>query len=60
MSKEQILGVARHILTAVGGVFVSKGSIGDSELEILVGSVLGIAGVVWSLVAKRRANRIEG
>ena len=47
-------GIVRHILTAAGGALVTKGMIGQTELELVVGAVIGIAGVVWSAIAKKR------
>jgi hypothetical protein len=60
MNKEQVLGIARHILTAVGGVFVSKGTVDGSELEVIVGAVVALAGVIWSVVAKNKNKEISG
>jgi hypothetical protein len=53
--KEIVLGFARHALTAGGGALATKGFIGASEVEGLVGAILTIVGVVWSVVAKRKA-----
>ena len=53
MSKDAILGLARHVLTTLGGIFVTKGAIGESDLEIAVGAVVALAGVVWSVIDKR-------
>ena len=50
-------GIVRHILTAGGGALVTKGMIGQTELELVVGSIIAIAGVVWSAIAKRRASK---
>ena len=47
-------GIVRHILTAVGGALVTKGMIAQTELELVVGAVIAIAGVVWSAIAKKR------
>ncbi len=55
--KDTILnGVVRHILTAVGGALVSKGIVAQTELEMAVGAVVTLIGVVWSAVAKRRSK----
>jgi hypothetical protein len=48
---------ARHILTTLGGVLVSKGLIESSMVEPLVGALLVIGGVVWSIIQKRAAQR---
>lgn len=52
LTKEQILGIARHALTFIGGIFVMKGLIDDSTLEILTASAITLAGSIWSVVAK--------
>ena len=54
-TKDTILnGVVRHILTAVGGALVTKGVIGETELEMAVGALITIVGVVWSAIAKKK------
>ena len=45
-------GIVRHILTAGGGVLVSKGVITDGMLEVAIGAVVALAGVIWSALAK--------
>lgn len=54
--KEAILGVIRHILTIAGGALASKGVVGSDDVELLIGSVVSIAGVIWSVWAKRTAK----
>jgi hypothetical protein len=46
-------GLIRHLLTAGGGVLVSKGVISEADLPTVVGSILTIAGVLWSVLSKR-------
>ena len=52
MNKEQVLGAIRHALTFVGGVLVTKGLIGEGLVIEIIGSVIAVAGIVWSLVDK--------
>lgn len=47
-------GVMRHILTAAGGFLVSKGAVTDGQLEVAIGAIIAIAGVVWSALAKKK------
>ena len=54
MDLQQWLGVGRHVLTTVGGIFVAKGVIGESEVEALAGAIVTIAGIVLSIINKRR------
>lgn len=50
-----ILGIVRHILTAVGGALATKGIIVTSDVEVIVGGVVALVGVIWSVVAKKTA-----
>ena len=54
MKKEQILGIARHILTFAGGFFVVKGYIDEGMLSELIGGTLALAGTIWSIVDKNK------
>jgi hypothetical protein len=54
MSQEQIFGVIRHVFTAVGGIVIAQGYISDSMYTELSGAVLALAGVIWSIVAKKQ------
>ena len=49
--------LARHILTGLGGVLVGRDMIDATQVEPLVGAVLLIAGVVWSIAEKQRAAK---
>lgn len=53
MTKDMWLGLARHILTLVGGIFVAKGQIDASTLDTVVGAAVTIGGVAWSVVDKK-------
>lgn len=54
MSKDVILGLVRHFLTIAGGVLVTKGNLDVTDADTLVGSVIAIAGVIWSIVSKKK------
>ena len=47
-------GIVRHILTAGGGVLVSKGIMTDGMLETSIGALIALAGVIWSALAKKK------
>jgi len=52
------LGIVRHVLTTVGGIFVAKGYIDDTGVESLAGALVAIAGVVWSIFEKRSRPKV--
>ena len=45
-------GIVRHILTAAGGALVDRGSLAESELDLAVGAIITLAGVIWNAIAK--------
>ena len=53
MSKEQILGVLRHILTFAGGILVFRGVLDESMLQELIGGVITLSGTIWSIIVKK-------
>jgi hypothetical protein len=55
LTKEQILGIVRHSLTFVGGIFVMKGLIDETILTEIVGGVMTLTGAIWSIVDKNKA-----
>lgn len=52
MTKEQILGIVRHVATAVGGGFILSGTADETLIQESIGALLTIIGVVWSLWEK--------
>lgn len=53
MLKPAILALIRQILTVAGTALVAKGYVQASEVEPVVGAILTIGSVVWSLADKR-------
>jgi hypothetical protein len=53
LTKEQILGIIRHSLTFVGGIFVMKGLIDETIVTEIVGGVMTLTGAIWSVVDKK-------
>lgn len=51
---EVIKGLIRHVLTAGGGVLVTNGYVGQSDLEAGVGAVIVLVGIVWSIAHKKK------
>ena len=52
MNAEILFGLVRHVLTLVGGYYVSKGQIDQSSVDTVIGALTGIAGVAWSVKHK--------
>ena len=55
MNKDIILGIIRHVLTATGGVLVTKGLSDAATIEAAVGALVTLIGFVWSIAIKRKA-----
>jgi hypothetical protein len=53
MLKPAILAIVRQILTVVGTALVAKGYVEASDIEPMVGALLTIGSVVWSVADKR-------
>jgi hypothetical protein len=52
MNQEQLLGLIRHILTIIGTILITKGSVDESSWALITGSTLSLAAVLWSVFAK--------
>lgn len=55
LSKEQWLGIVRHVITFGGGLLVAKGVIDEATLTEVSGAILTILGSIWSVSAKKQA-----
>jgi hypothetical protein len=53
MLKPAILALIRQILTVAGTALVAKGFVQASDVEPVVGAVLTIGSVIWSVADKR-------
>jgi hypothetical protein len=52
-SISQILGIIRHLLTFVGGILVAKGTLSDATATQIIGGVVSLIGLIWSIVTKQ-------
>lgn len=52
LTKEQVLGIIRHTLTFVGGIFVMRGLVDETIVTEIIGGVVTLTGAIWSIVAK--------
>lgn len=53
LTQEQILGIARHALTFIGGIVVMKGYADEATVTQIVGGVMTLIGAIWSVVVKK-------
>ncbi len=54
MNKEQVVGLLRHVFTFGGGFLVTNGLLDSEMLGELIGGLLSVIGVVWSIVDKKK------
>jgi hypothetical protein len=53
LTKEQIMGIVRHALTFVGGIFIMKGLVDETTVTEIVGGAMTLTGAIWSIVDKK-------
>lgn len=53
LTKEQIMGIIRHGLTFVGGIFIMKGLADEPMVSEIIGGVMTLTGAIWSIVDKK-------
>jgi peptidoglycan hydrolase-like protein with peptidoglycan-binding domain len=53
MTADQITGVLRAILTAIGGYVVGKGIVDQTTATEIIGAVLTLVGAGWSIYSNR-------
>jgi len=53
MTGEQIAGVVRALIAAVGGYFVGQGVVDAETVTTIGGAVATLATAAWSIYAKR-------
>lgn len=56
---EYITSLVRHSLTTVGGSLIAKGLITSASFDQVVGAVVVIAGIVWSVVSKNVLQKLH-
>lgn len=54
LTREQWLGIARHVVGAIGAMLVTRGMLEAAEAEIIVGAALGILAVLGSIKAPEK------
>ena len=53
MMKDMVFGIFRHLITAGGGVLVAKGQLTDAQAVDVVGAVMVLIGIGWSMWEKK-------
>jgi hypothetical protein len=53
MLRPAILALVRQILTVAGTALVTKGFIESSDLEPVIGALVTLGSVIWSVAEKR-------
>jgi hypothetical protein len=56
MTSDQITGILRAILAALGGFILAKGWVSAETWAWLTGGILTVGGAVWSLWSNRPAG----
>lgn len=52
MNKDQILGIIRHVLTAIGAILTLKGILDEATALSIVGAIMTAVSGIWSIVDK--------
>lgn len=53
LTLDQTLGLVRHVLTGLGTILTYKGVLDVDNMEIIIGSVLAVVSVLWSIKSKK-------
>lgn len=56
MTKDAILALLRHLLTTLGGAAAYAGYVDSAEIEPIIGGLVALAGLIWSLIDKKQRN----
>ena len=56
MNGEQIAGIVRAVVSAVGGYLVGKGLVDSETVVSVAGALATIATAVWSVASKKKAD----
>ena len=55
MTKEQVMGIIRHVFTFVGGILLAKGVTTEAGISEISGAAITLIGAIWSVVSKKTA-----
>jgi hypothetical protein len=54
MNAAIVTALIRHLLTIAGGAVASRYSIDGASIEAIAGGAAALAGVIWSILEKKR------
>lgn len=54
LTKEQVMGIVRHIFTFGGGFVLAKGWIDETTFMEISGAVVTLVGAIWSVADKKK------
>jgi hypothetical protein len=57
MTQDQIFSILRAILTFGGGLAVSAGYLDNATLATIVGGLMALGGVIWSIIFHAGVNK---
>ncbi len=58
LQKQILWSIVRHALTTIGGAAVAQGTLSGSDLDVVIGAIGSIAGVVWSIIEKHQKAKV--
>jgi hypothetical protein len=53
MNQDEILGIVRTLLSAIGGYAVAKGLLDQATMITIAGAAASIVVAIWSVISKR-------
>lgn len=56
---EKLQGLARQVITAIGGLFVARGTVTNEDIEKYVAIAMAIIPFLQSILARKKARRLE-
>jgi hypothetical protein len=54
LNREKALGILRHLLTLIGGIFIAKGLLQEALVEEIIGFIFTVIGILWSMDNKQK------
>tara|TARA_R110000782_G_scaffold54693_3_gene115759 strand:+ start:1367 stop:1585 length:219 start_codon:yes stop_codon:yes gene_type:complete len=52
LNKEQVLGIIRHVLTAIGVILVATGKLDEITYMNTIGVIIAATSAIWSIFDK--------